>query len=200
MTRGIWLETQELNEAINSLEMAREVLRSVIQDENYWKWIVIALHNSVQGFMVCALKGTNSFNVLRDDSARKWLKEYQSESGKYPHDILDTYLNLYEKIKSDKMKMYVHSEKFISTPQQDWSVKKLNCLRNKFIHFLPGGLSLEVSGLPQIVRDHAAIINFLVFESNNIIHLNDGFKGRIENLLDDIRDQINKIENEYTED
>ena len=101
---------------------------------------------------------------------------------------LDNFLNLYKKIqsgrklyeeemktgriswrkKSDRMLMYVRSQPFKPEGTQTESVEMLNTLRNKFIHFLPMGLLLGVSGLPQVVKDCLGIIAFLAFESGNV--------------------------------
>jgi hypothetical protein len=40
-------------------------------------------------------------------------------------------------------------------------VKKLDELRNKFIHFVPTGLSLDLTGLPRLVESACLIINHL---------------------------------------
>jgi len=197
MARENWLRTDELNEAVRALEIVEKFLSNVISDTYYWKWVVIALHNSLQGFMVCALRGSSGLNVLKDKVAKKWSKAYQSGSGKYPVEILDTYLNLYKKIKSNNMKMYVGSKKFCPKGQEDHNVKELNQLRNKFIHFTPAGWSLEVSGLPIIIKDCIAIIEFLAFTSNNIHYPNDELQSEIREMIDKIRNEIAKIEVAY---
>jgi len=46
------------------------------------------------------------------------------------------------------MLCYVHGKKFIVKPDHDWAVKKLNELRNQFVHFAPKGWSLDLLGLP----------------------------------------------------
>ena len=60
------------------------------------------------------------------------------------------------------------SKKFAPSGQQGWSIKKLNELRNAFIHFLPSNHAFQISGLPQICTDCIDIIRFLGWESGNI--------------------------------
>lgn len=67
------------------------------------------------------------------------------------------------------MKFYGHSKAFKPSGSQGESVKRLNRLRNEFIHFVPKGWSLEISGLPQIFFDCLNIIEFLGWECGNII-------------------------------
>lgn len=47
-------------------------------------------------------------------------------------------------------------------------IKRLNSLRNEFIHFTPKGWSLEVDGLPRIALAAARLISFLALETNNV--------------------------------
>lgn len=88
-----WLRTDETLEAVSSLEMVANTLKNVENDWYQWKWAILALHNSLQGFMVLALRGSNGLNCLRDDIAEKWLIAYRS-GGEYPQEKLDRFLNL----------------------------------------------------------------------------------------------------------
>lgn len=70
---------------------------------------------------------------------------------------MDSFLNLYKKIKGNPILGY----KFEPKRQQGRSVKKLNRLRNEFIHFMPRGWSIELSGLPCIFRDCLDVLSEL---------------------------------------
>ena len=94
------------------------------------------------------------------------------------------------------MLMFINSKKFNPQGQQGWSIKKLNQWRNKFIHFIPGGWSLEVSGLPQIIGDCITVIEFLVFESKNIL-MEDKLMDNIRELLQNIKIEVDKLEALY---
>ena len=131
-----WLHTDETKEAISALEMLAEIAPSLNKDTYRWKWVVISTHNSLQGFMVLALRQGNGLLALKDEIASQMRKAFRGE-GKYPVEKLDNFLNLYKKIKSDRMLYYGQSKKFNATQDHDLSVKKLNELRNEFIHFAP---------------------------------------------------------------
>ena len=118
--------------------------------------------------MVLALRGSDGLRPLRDDIAAKWLATYR-EGGQYPVEKLDSFLNLYTKVRSDTMLFFVHSKKVIPSPTLSRSIKKLNALRNEFVHFLPRSWSLEVSGLPEICLDCLGLVEFLAWECGNII-------------------------------
>ncbi len=188
-----WIRTDEAQEAVFALEMVHELLPRVSQQPYAWKWIVIALHNSFQGFMVLALQGTNGLNVLTRGSAREWVAAYERGDVAYPEPKLETFLNLYKKIKSNRMCMYTDSRRFKPSGTQTRNVKKLNELRNEFIHFTPKRLSLETSGLPLIVKDSTDIINFLAFESGNIIWHEESLEQHTCQLVEEIRDQIKAL-------
>lgn len=163
-----WLQTNEYEEATSALEAVAEWSQRVENNISYWRWVVLALHNSVQGYMVLALRGSDGLRPLKDDVATKWLTAYR-EGGKYPVEKLDTFLNLYKKVQSDTMLFYVHSKKVVPSRTLGRSMKKLNSHRNDFVHFLPKSWSLEVSGLPAICLDCLALVEFLAWECGNII-------------------------------
>lgn len=55
MRQTRYLRTDEHEEAVRSLEWAEAQARSLGEDSYQWKWVLISLHNAVQGFMVLAL-------------------------------------------------------------------------------------------------------------------------------------------------
>lgn len=179
-----WLETNEIKEVISSFELLVDRLPKVLIDEHNWKWVIISLHNGLQGLMVLALQSSNHLNVLKDKSAEKWLKAYESKKREFPEVELDTFLYLYKKIKSERMKKYTNSIQFTPSDSQDKSIRKLNLYRNDFIHFVPKAWSIELAGLPSIIHDCIDISEFLVFESNNIDPHDKKFKIHIKKYIE----------------
>ena len=156
-----WLSTNEWVEAVSDFEIFSEQLQQVIDDPRRWKWAVIVLHSGIQGMMILALKGSDRLNVLRCDFK------------------LNGFLELYKKIKSDSMKMYLNSQKFVPKGTQGWSIKELNRLRNDFVHFTPKLWRLESGGLPDIILDCLEIAEFLAWESGNVIWDEHDLKKRL---------------------
>ena len=197
--KGVWFRTDETKEAINSLMMVEEKLSSVCENLYDWKWVIIALHNSLQGFMVLALRGTNSLAVLTKKSSEDWIRAY--ENGLTPKSIamLDSYLNLYKKVKSDQMMHFVISQPLEPSAEQSWIVKKLNRLRNNFIHFQPQGFSLEVSGMPGIVENCLDVIWFLAFESGNVLWHDEAHGNQTKNLIRKSKENLSAIKRLYKE-
>lgn len=187
---GKWIRTDETLEAVLSLEMVVEQLAKIPYSQYYLKWAVVALHNSLQGFMVLSLQGTNSLNVLTDEFAKEWLLAYEHKSGLYPELKLESFLGLYKRIKSKRMLLYTISKRFQPKGNQTNSVKKLNDLRNDFIHFVPQKWSLEISGLPAIFRDCISIIEFLAFECGNVVWYDEVLEKRTREIIAQIKMQL----------
>jgi hypothetical protein len=74
-----WLETDEFQEAVLALQLTSEQLSHLATTGNlhHWTWVIVCLHNALQGFMVLALRGTNNINVLTKDCAKEWLEAYE---------------------------------------------------------------------------------------------------------------------------
>ncbi len=211
-----WLRTDEALEAVLSLELVSDSLPKILDNSHYWKWVLISLRNALQGYMVLALKGSNSLNVLTKECAEKWIAAWKNHDSIFPERKLDSFLNLYKKIKkgrkqyeeeirlghshtlkrtrSDLMLMYANSQPFKPRGTQTQSVKMLNDLRNEFIHFLPKGLSLQASGLPQVVEDCVDIIEFLAFKCGNVLWHDGTLKLKTKELVDGIMQQIQEID------
>lgn len=184
-----FLITDTFNEAIFSLEVIVEWLERVEKDVYYWKWIILALHNSVQGFMVLALQGSNGLMALSDNSLKKVMESYKDD--KPPPvslDKLDSFLNLYKKVKSkETMCFYIHSKEVTPSSTLDRNMKKLNSLRNDFVHFVPKLLGLEVSSLPEMCIDCLGLIYFLALKCGNVILYKDGDLERCKRIISTIK-------------
>jgi hypothetical protein len=130
--RNEYLRTDHWTDAVVSLEAAQEFSARITLDEHQWKWALIAVHSSVQGFMALALEHGNGLLVLRDDIAAKWHKAH--ESGKpYPEEKMDYFLSLYEKVKSDVVCCYHGSKRFIAEASHDYSMQ--NSMNYEMITF-----------------------------------------------------------------
>lgn len=162
-----WLTTNELQEAAKALKMVDDCLQRAEEDHYHWKWVLVALHNSLQGYMVCALRGQNELNVLKDRVAQLML-EAEKDNLPKPREELDTFLNLFKKIQNEKMMAPGEGKKYVPKGHQDRSIRKINQLRNQFIHFKPKAWVLELNILPKIALDGIDVIDFLVFTSGTI--------------------------------
>lgn len=191
-----WIKTDEYEEAVSALEAVAEWSGHIDANVGYWKWVVLALHNAIQGFMVLALRSSNGLSTLKENVATTWLTAYR-EGVEYPKEELDWFPNLYKKIKSDAILMYVHSKKYIPSGSQGLSIKTLNSLRNEFIHFLPRSWYLEVSGLPAISLDCLTLVEFLGWECGNILWHEDRNRERAQRALAIARNNFSILNKSY---
>lgn len=188
-----YLVTDEFEEAISSLEMAFEAVSAVLEDIYRWKWAILGFHNALQGFMVLSLRGTDGLNVLKDRDKEKWLRAHYNKTT-YPNGKLDSFLNLYKKIKSDKMFLYDNrSQIFVPKDTQEYSIRRLNSLRNEFIHFVPKGWSLETSGLPDICLNCIDVIKFLGWQCGNVFWYEPNVEARAKKSIDEVEQAVKKI-------
>jgi hypothetical protein len=214
-----WLSTDEYLEAVLSLGMVPDSLPKILDNIYYWKWVIIALHMALQGYMVLALKGTNSFSVLEKKCRDEWEAAWERDDDSFPVLRLDNFLSLYKKIKAgrktydeqaktgiriyrkpkDLMLMYMHSQPFKPRGTQTKSLKMLNALRNDYIHFRPKGWLLGVHGLPRMVDDCVDIIDFLTFECGNVLWHDESLKTKTRDLIIQIRSHIAVLKEAYTE-
>lgn len=191
-----WLTTSGIQEAFKSLRMANFFLTQTEEDKYFWKWMLVALHNSLQGFMACSLKGGDGLTPMKDRVAQKWI-EAQRNGQSLPHEELDTFLNLYKKIKSERMLVTAESRQFIPSGKQDHNIRKLNRLRNHFVHFTPKSWSLDVSNLPNISQDCLQVIKFLVHKSGNIDTQSEERFHEILKEISSLTDKLKKLEAIY---
>jgi hypothetical protein len=111
---------------------------------------------------------------------------------------MDFFLNLYEKVKSDAVCCYVGSKKKVPGPSHDYSMKKLNELRNNFIHFLPKVWSVELTGLPNLCLECLEVADFLGWESGTILWHDSDLCQRGQRAVAILRASLSAIRNAYT--
>lgn len=191
-----YLRTDEREEAVRSLEWAEAQSRLVSNDPYMWKWILVSLHNAVQGFMVLSLWNGNGLLTLSSKGATRWLDAYNN-GGPYPIDKLDKFLNLYAKVKDNSNFHFVDSSAFIPGTTHDVSFERLNEFRNEFIHFTPKGWSLELQGLPRVGLDALDLIQFFGWESTAILWHKRELVVRAKRALKHLRRTLLILETQY---
>jgi len=164
----MYLRTDEEAEAANAMQMAARFSDDLERDARLWRWVIIALHNAAQGVMVLSLRHGNGLLALTDECFKQWMEAHENRTP-YPEEKLDSYLNLYKKVKHTETGRIGGNQRFVAKGAEGGHIKRLNTLRNEFIHFTPKGWSLEVNGLPQICCDVSRLISFLGWETHNVL-------------------------------
>lgn len=150
------LKTDEQMELARALNMAREQAELVGDDVYRWKWILVALHNAARASIVCAVSGSHKLGALRPRIQDRWLAAYYSGQQDFPEEGLDDFMALYERVKDDC--------EFAPSSDVDDDVRRLNYLRNDFIHFVPKSWMIEVSGLPRIGKNALSVVGHVAWD------------------------------------
>lgn len=165
-----FLEMDEESEAISSIEMMAEQSGLLEVDQYRWKWFIIALHNSLQCFMILALYSMNPIPILRDDHSKKFVEDFynRDKSKKNTNYKLDNFKNLYLKIKNKAKNNNLLINYYIASKTADWSIKTLNKYRNDFTHYLPSGTSRSIINMIYISSDGLEILKHLCYKTGRI--------------------------------
>jgi len=179
-----WLRTDEKENAVDSLEMTAELLKRMkdTKRKSLWKWISISLFNTLYGFCICAIQGTNPDRV----------KEIDKRTGQFKNELI-SFPEALKRTQDQKwMHQFTHSQTLTLTTDQKQNIEKLRKdIRNNFEHFTPKGWSIEVSGMPKIVSDATDLIEFLALSSGNPLWDTDSKQEqRIRNAIGKIRSNL----------
>lgn len=136
MSSGLEFTTTPENEAVRALERFRDELLRAEQDAYDWKWAIIAGHNAIQNFMVCALDSPGRENLFSDRYNKEFEKWWHGQGGKgnVPPPFMAVFLELYRRL----------------APPFDVfkDMEAVNYWRNEFIHFAMNSWAVSVRVLP----------------------------------------------------
>ncbi len=192
-----WLRTDEYADALGSLRKAADTARLVEKDVTEWKWLLIAVHSAMQGVFVLALSFGNGLLTLKSSHASAWLKAYRSGSP-WPQKLdLDYFLELYTKTKKHVLSRAPSQPTFVIAPAHDRAMKKLNDLRNGFIHFGAQGWSIELAGLPTICLPCLDVAEYLGWHSDVVMWRSVTQSKRARQALNLLRRRLGRLEREY---
>jgi len=188
-----FLKIEGSSAVIDDFVLLSEILQNTHKTTSLWKWALICLHNGLQGLMVLALQGSNGLKTLRPEDLIKWHEAIENGTKPPANLKLDDFLNLYKKIKSDKMLQNINSKQFKPNGTQGGAIKQLNRLRNEFIHFTPKLWYLELEGLPHIATDCLDVAEFLAWESGNVYLFNRELIEKLKTAFSSIRKSLDLL-------
>jgi hypothetical protein len=192
MRQGFF-STDTQQDVVESLQAALEYSERVSQDPQKWKWFVIALHSATQGAMVLVLERGNGLQALTARSREQWFKAYEARQD-LPEVFLNYFMELYEDVKNDAALPYVHSDRFVSEKQRDLAMKKLNDLRNKWIHFTPKTWSIEALYVARTCRPVLEVLSFLLTRSQALFWNHPRLAETARSLLSSLTVKLEEIE------
>ena len=145
-----FLRFDEREDTISALEHAVEVASTLNAKPLNWKWLLIAIHNALQGALVCTLSGSDGTGALEDSKTQ------------HPKERLAPPLVLFDRVKQQKYMQEYGGAAVVTTPQEDKDIPKLNVLRNGFTHYTSRYWCIETAGLPRIVLNAVGVVEKLL--------------------------------------
>jgi hypothetical protein len=156
-----WMRTGMHEDAKASLTRWAEEAGRVSKDPTALKWMVLAAHSAIQGFMSLVLYQGNGFLVMRPEDAKVWMQAYDAD-GPYPKTKMDSFLGLYKKIKrADSFLGFAGSKPF-APDAHDAAMRRLNSVRNDFVHFTASGWSIEHAYVLALCGETADVVDFCI--------------------------------------
>jgi len=166
MANGKYAQFTEESNALDYLEKTIEFIRRAEKNPTDWKWVILSLHGTLYGFMICALKGTDPDRVRKRErliSFGEALKRCQDPG----HMIMTT--------QSRVLRLSQGQQRSLDFIQKHF--------RNAFEHYEPCLWSIELHGLPEIVMDGLDVSRFLSLEAGNYTHLTAEQCSHVETLV-----------------
>ncbi len=199
-TAETWLETTEIGELVSAIELSAELASGVPYDVMQWKWLILALHHALQGALVCALRGNDpAATAMLTPGGARALRNWNKADARHrasrqpPAAELLPLAALYRRACDSA---YVAEGHALPTDAgRDAAVAKLVRLHQDLRSFIPGGFSLEVDGLPNLVRSCCDMIEHLAVSHPTFWrHLQRVEKKRIDFALATLRKAMGKWE------
>ena len=144
------LSLNEVENSVDNLEMVVYFLEN-IPSKKKWKWAIIALHQALYGFAICASQGFVQKTVIKPDGEL---------------------VSIWKAIDLAKEASPVSPDYFrplVLSDEEEFAIKKLvKQFRNEFEHFKPIEWGITLSGMPDIFANILRVIRFLALESNRV--------------------------------
>ena len=161
-----FLRFDEREDTISALEHAVDVASTLNAKPLNWKWLLIAIHNALQGALVCTLSGSDGTGALSESSMKKvwdWYEaSFEDSKTQHPTEWLAPPLELFKRVKKQKYMQEYGGAAVVTTPQEDKDIPKLNVLRRGFAHYTPRYWCIETAGLPRIVLNAVGVVEKLL--------------------------------------
>lgn len=162
-----------LSEEKNALDYLEKVYHYICQVEESpidWKWVIIALHGALYGFMICSLTWRNYKRVT-----------YFNKKGVERLITFDEALSRCQQPKY--MRISVRGNELQLSSEQKESIKKLKQIRNRLEHYIPLSWEIHLHDMPQGVMNVMDVIRFLALNTSNYFNFSENQKRRVKSLI-----------------
>jgi len=177
-----YVRFDQRSDVVASLDLLGSILPMLKQNAGQWKWAIIAAHSSVQGALVCALANTHGWGAFLKKNQKKYSEWADADFvGPQPSDWLAEFPTLLD---------WATEQGALSLPEPDKrALLRLNEYRTGFVHFKPGGWSIEAAGLPLLLEAAARATCDLMLHDRVRIHLSDEEIAKIQTVPDFVTSQ-----------
>jgi hypothetical protein len=182
MTMTDFLRTGMHEDAEASLTRWAEEAGRVSTEPTALKWMVLAAHSAVQGFMALVLYQGNGFLVMRPEDAKAWMQAHDADAP-YPETKMDSFLGLYKKIKRADSFLGLAGTKPFVPDAHNAAMRRLNGARNGFVHFTSSSWSIERAYVLAFCGETADVVDFCISSTAfPWLHFDDAERTRSETL------------------
>lgn len=160
----IWVSTDEAMDVAGSIRHVLRTAQFVSDDPQAWKWVALGLHSALQGACVCHLTTTAApIGAVTERNAGERIKYFEesrtNSAAEPPRTFLMTLPDLLRAARKAHSAGDRSNSVGIAISDSELSrLSRFHVIRNQFVHFEPMGWSIEVSGIPEIARLIARII------------------------------------------
>lgn len=160
-----WIRTDEEEDVAGSIRHAVRCANGIASDEQAWKWFALAIHSALQGACICHLVTTAvPVGVVDKKNTAEWLRYFEESrsnpAAKPPSTRLKSLPDLLKAIRKSNSAGDRSNDQGVKLSDRElqWLKRFHNGIRNEFVHFSPKGWSIEVSGLPDLAKLTARLI------------------------------------------
>ena len=215
----MWLEIDERTDILASLSLCSLSLNGISKYPARWKWLILALHNSLQGAMVCHLSGTAQLGALSKhcvEVSLEWhdrdrrgeiirvkngkdefgltLMRIQKKKDFPPIEYLANPEVLFERLHNISIRCEPGCGSLISiTDVEQKSFNKLNAFRNELTHFTPKGWSIEIIGLASMALDIVGVIKKISTDPWPFRHMKQTDLKQLDHALSRLQKKLEKL-------
>jgi len=167
-----WVHLDELANALDSVEMATHFLEN-LPDPYRWKWAVMAFHQAIYGFAICAVRGTDSRSVLEPADTkgeRRLISVWKAlERAQNPAFLWNP---------GDPLTLSDDEKQAIDTLFDEY--------RNGLAHFRPAGWSIELLAIVDVLRLATAVLRRLAVAQGLVLYRDKNDEVRVSVALDSL--------------
>jgi hypothetical protein len=169
--------TTRSEDCASGVEFVAELIERVGGEPGLWKWVILALDNTLQNFLIATVRHSSGHNIVEYRKKQQRLgfaaaiRLHDEQGGPIPapSDRLLDFFDLWDAAQSDSMLRFVSSKRLEPTARQEECVRWLHAQRSAFSHPTLDGWSVHVSDAAECVGQCVEVIEFLGFASANML-------------------------------